>query len=357
MTSAPETTDAAWRAELDRLAADRALGPFLSGQGAVLVIAADGATVLHANAAGQALAKRGWTEQGRKRLAKLVDGLAPFAGLRLERLEFDGTDGPLTLTCACRRLRGHAQAPLLVATLQVPEALAVRPAEPREAAPEAMAAEPRAGTAADEPAAEAAPPALAPAWPERLRLVWRTDAGGAITAMAPEAARLLGRDLIGARWADLIGTSVADPDGRLAAALAGEATWNALPVLWRLEQGPEAIAVQMSASPLRGPAAPSRASAASPSPGRTSASLGLRRTSPLRPRLTRPKPIRPPSKPFRHPRRFLPLTNRRPSRPSRRRTNPNCRSPWRRKGLCRPRPRRQLHQPSSSRSRRICARG
>ena len=262
-----------WPEELAALAGERAMQPFLLADAAVFVLSDDGARLLHASPAGAALLSPGFTSAAAARLALLAGGLAPLGGLRLERLEFAAADGPLPLTCACRliRLRSGGTA-LMVGVLPPPGGLPAPAAAPpagREAAPEeaeALFPEP---VAPDVPAAMSAAPASiavpadepvpAPAapLPARLRILWETDAAGRLTRLSPNLALAFGSEaegqMLGRSWGDLIGQRLADPEGALAAALAGGSTWTAVPTLWRIGGSREAYRVAMSGA-ASGPA-------------------------------------------------------------------------------------------------------
>lgn len=270
-----------WPEELAALAGERAMQPFLLADAAVFVLSDDGARLLHASPAGATLLAPGFTPAAAARLAQLAGGLAPLGGLRLERLEFAAADGPLALTCACRRIRLRSGGTaLMVGVLPPPGGLpAPRPAP--EAAIES-ADQSVSGEAAHEHAVSAnadaeamdvtragpAPgfsevrpsreePAPAAPLPARLRILWETDAAGRLTRLSPNLALAFGRDaegqMLGRSWGDLIGLRLADPEGALAAALAAGSTWTAVPTLWRIAGSREAYRVAMSGA-ASGPA-------------------------------------------------------------------------------------------------------
>ena len=275
-----------WPEELAALAGERAMQPFLLADAALFVLSDDGARLLHASPAGAGLLSPGFTPSAAGRLALLAGGLAPLGGLRLERLEFAAADGLLQLTCACRRIRLRSgEAALMVGVLPppggLPEPRSAPEADDESAASRNVAsmnvasgnvasgdtasgnadAEAMDATLAD-PASTPTPreditpreePAPAAPLPARLRILWETDAAGRLTRLSPNLAMAFGDEaegqMLGRRWGDLIGLRLADPEGALAAALAGGSTWNAVPTLWRISGSREAYRVAMSGAP------------------------------------------------------------------------------------------------------------
>src|SRR3954453_2166996 len=110
--SSSQRPNPALQSELAALAADPALSRFVEPDGALLVVGADGERLLWASPGAGRLREVLANEDGRllgvhpltERARALAGGLAPFAGLRLERIRLgSGALAPL-VTCGFRQV-------------------------------------------------------------------------------------------------------------------------------------------------------------------------------------------------------------------------------------------------------------
>jgi hypothetical protein len=100
------------QSELAALAADPALSRFIEPDGALLVVGADGERLLWASPGAGRLREAVADEDGRllrlhplsKRARALADGLAPSAGLRLERIRLGSSPLAPLVSCGFRRV-------------------------------------------------------------------------------------------------------------------------------------------------------------------------------------------------------------------------------------------------------------
>ena len=107
--------------------------------------------------------------------------------------------------------------------------LAAKEPPPAASAPSATAVVP-----------DAAPPPRRAAIPGSRRFSWQSDAEDRVTFVSPElslAVGARGADVIGRTWREIAAERRLDPTGRLAASLAGRATWSGQTVLWPSEDG------------------------------------------------------------------------------------------------------------------------
>jgi PAS domain S-box-containing protein len=207
------------------------LSSFVGDQAALIVMSGDGSEVVHANAAGQALAEAGFSPLTARRLVALAEGLAPLGGVRLERLDMAGTSGLIPVTCACRRLRlVDGSIVLLVAAQRVPGLM--HPALPAVAA------------ARNVPAQKAG----------KVRFLWEIEPDGRFRSLSAEVDVLFGTGraaaMIGRRWQEITGDLVHDGDRAVAAALAGGKTWSGVTSLWRIGSSDDGLPVTLSGLPL-----------------------------------------------------------------------------------------------------------
>ena len=200
-------------------------------------------------------------DPGARRLADLFRSLPIDGAPRLERLRF--TIGPASeiITFLCRRFTATSGLRVFVAA-----ALGVRPGLMPAAAssPLATATEPMptdVAVGAPQPSLFDAPvgleqirAALAQRWPSgRARFLWRTDADGFCREISSPLPAIVGTEN-----GDLVGKSLVelaprlDPSGKLAAALAGRATWSGLDVEWPITDAPGSVAVGLGAVPAFG---------------------------------------------------------------------------------------------------------
>ena len=206
----PTTPAIFWRAERE--------APVWSSDGGRSLIArlpreADGAPALPAATA--------------LRLRQLAEGLAPRKGFRLERLRWRAMEPPLVFAC---RLVPSASGDLLLTALLPPDAATIR----RPNAPETVVTSSGSGAAA-----------------KGRRFMWRTDGEGRFTFVSPELAEAVGArgaDILGLRWADLVGRLVEDPQGAVAAAFAAGESWTRRRIGWRDPAQERLIPVEFSAT-------------------------------------------------------------------------------------------------------------
>jgi PAS domain S-box-containing protein len=241
-----------WKDLASRLERDPGLAPFLGPDAAILLLDDRGANPVSGNAAGLALAARGFAQQTVARLARLASGLAPTRGVRLERLELPLAAGPATLTCACRRLlSADGEVSLLVAAQGVGETGAQAAPAPHTsiAAPAAAPAISGAGAPTRAPAA---PPASA--LPAKLRFLWELAPDGLIRSFSAEAVAIFGQELadvmMGRHWSALCGEVVHDPNGEVGRALSADRTWSGKQSLWRIHGSDRAYRVTLSGLPV-----------------------------------------------------------------------------------------------------------
>ena len=225
------TCDTSWTDILAPLRRDPGLSSFVGDHAALIVMSGDGSEVVHANAAGQALAEAGFSPLTARRLVALAEGLAPLGGVRLERLDMAGTSGLIPVTCACRRLRlVDGSIVLLVAAQRVPGLM--HPALPAVAA------------ARNVPAQKAG----------KVRFLWEIEPDGRFRSLSAEVDTLFGTGrsaaMIGRRWQEITGNLVHDGDGAVAAALAGGKTWSGVTSLWRIGSSDDGLPVTLSGLPL-----------------------------------------------------------------------------------------------------------
>ncbi len=252
-------TSTNWDAMIAEAARDSALAPFVAG-GAMMFWSVETGELLHANEVGVALLGSDATiardlagSAARTRLRQLGQGLAPRAGVRLERLRLIPGAAASLVTCACRLMPdGRGNEVLLTAA-----AAKSKPATSGEQpdAPHNIAALPESGAMRVEalPTPDLKILAATPAkTPGLRRFVWESDAAGTLRSINPALADALGLPadaLVGRSWTTLFGQALEDHDGALAAALARQQTWNAVPARWLLADRSGVLATEMSASP------------------------------------------------------------------------------------------------------------
>ncbi len=87
----------------------------------------------------------------------------------------------------------------------------------------------------------------------RRRFVWETDANGRFTVLSDDLTEAIGivpETCIGKNWFELIGDKFKDPNGDVANALSQTRTWSVRGVPWRVEGTDVFVNVDMSAVPL-----------------------------------------------------------------------------------------------------------
>ncbi|MFL5055404.1 MAG: PAS domain-containing sensor histidine kinase [Microvirga sp.] len=252
----------ALQSELAALAADPALSRFVEPDGALLVVGADGERLLWASPGAGRLREALADGDGRllgmhplsERARALAGGLAPFAGLRLERIRLGSSLLAPLVTCGFRQVGLSSGDWVLAIAVPGPiEAIAA----PRDAAapvapdggvpdpePEAAAA-----AAPDTPAAEKRPRARG-----TVRFLWQADAEGRFSGVSEGLAAVVGdagADLIGRRW-DELGDLVDDPSGLVSQAFARCETWTGRVVEWRIGDTEAVVPVDLAGMPVIG---------------------------------------------------------------------------------------------------------
>ncbi|HEX2552146.1 MAG TPA: PAS domain S-box protein [Microvirga sp.] len=255
---------------LAELARDPAFASFATPDAALLIWDADAARLIGASPAAERLRwafadAAGRVDLGlsaRGRLQALGAGLAPLAGLRLERLRLDGLSAPVT--CACRRVMLDGQSVLVTALLgPLPKSslTSFRPA-PARAAPEPAVA----ALAVPVPTPVPTPVGEAAAWtpPTRealqrrgaARIVWQADAQARFTAVSPALAEIVGPQagaVVGRSWDELARSVVEDPGGAVADLMARGQTWSGRRIYWSVEGTPWRVPVDWAGLPVFGP--------------------------------------------------------------------------------------------------------
>ena len=175
----------------------------------------------------------------RARLAALAGGLAPRAGMRVERLRLEpgGLGAPSTL--ACRILPLGDEDCLVTVFLGRPPKLLSRPASAD------LAAESREGGL--------------PPFVERLRrqgtrrFIWSIDRDGRFSSVSAPLAEVVGAGsaaLVGRSWDEIAADIVIDADGAVARHLDRRATWSDHQVLWRVADTSFVVPVELGGMPV-----------------------------------------------------------------------------------------------------------
>ena len=248
--------------ELAALAADAALSRFVEPDGALLVVGAEGEWLLWASPGAGRLREVLADEDGRllrlhplsERARALADGLAPFAGLRLERIRLGSSPLAPLVTCGFRRVGLSSGDRVLAIAIPGPiEAIAAQrgPAAPVEHDGGVPDPEPEGGPAAagGTPAAEKRPRARG-----TVRFLWQADAEGRFSGVSEGLAAVVGEagaDLIGRRW-DELGDLVDDPAGLVSQAFARCETWTGRVVEWRIGDTGAVVPVDLAGMPVIG---------------------------------------------------------------------------------------------------------
>jgi len=230
-------------------AEDAALAAFAAG-GALLLWDPATEQPYLVNAAAQALlgGQTNLPAPTRQRLNLLAGGLASANGVRLERLRLTASFAAVPVTCGSKLVSLADGRSALAIAVQASElrrlGVTVPPTAPSE--PAAVAT----------PTAVAAPPreeAPSPAKPAMVRFLWQGDREGRLTKLSDNIAVLTGQaaaGLIGQRWQDLLGSTLADSDGGLIERFAKATTWSGHSVLWRTDSPGEAAPVEISGVPV-----------------------------------------------------------------------------------------------------------
>ncbi len=122
---------------------------------------------------------------------------------------------------------------------------------------ETASADPQASAAVDEPAEEITPPPTEPEEAVRaagpVRFVWRTDAGGLISEVSPDLARVVGEDaaaVVGRSFADVCADFGMDPAGEIVRLLERRDTWSGRSLLWPVAGTDLRVPVDLAALPV-----------------------------------------------------------------------------------------------------------
>ena len=233
------------------IAADPAFTSLEASGAPILAVMGTPPRVVYANAAATAVfgadpAAR-LLSGGERGLAAAIDRLRGSGAPRLERLSIDLGAGVQTITILCRRLFESDDAPCFaVAAL----GLRADDAAPREPAPDAPKIE------AEEAPADPALAELRARLAERHgeaapQFLWKTDAAGRFV----DVTHVLG-DVVGARYADLLGRGVEESsrelglDPAFAAALATRKSWSGIMVDWPVEDPACRVPTTLGALPI-----------------------------------------------------------------------------------------------------------
>jgi PAS domain S-box-containing protein len=280
--------------DIEELAKDPALQPFLKEGVAVLVWRSDGKALLwwseSARPIVEVVAPHNLITEGssiQHRIALLAAGGAPTRGVRLERLRLNEGVGSDVLTCACHVLvLPNGEKALLTAVIgRLPERLLSVPFEAgsraRMAMSETAISEHMGGSGTRHLSRPVSTPshsaseitsASAGVTPshdaqtakeERLkarakdkprwRFVWETDNAGRFTTISDDLVEALGarkEDFVGKTWWDLLGHEVIDPEGIATEAFGLTRTWTVRNIQWRVAGTDLYVLVDLSAVPI-----------------------------------------------------------------------------------------------------------
>ena len=239
------------------IAADPAFTSLEASGAPILAVMGTPPRVVYANAAASAVfgadpAAR-LLSGGERGLAAAIDRLRGSGAPRLERLSIDIGAGVQTITILCRRLFESDDAPCFaVAAL----GLRADDAAPREPAPDVRPEPPAPKAEAEETPADPALAELRARLAERHgeaapRFLWKTDAAGRFI----DVTHVLS-DVVGARYADLLGRGVEETSKELglgpafAAALATRKSWSGVVVDWPVEDPACRVPTTLGALPI-----------------------------------------------------------------------------------------------------------
>ena len=238
------------------IAADPAFTSLEASGAPILAVMGTPPRVVYANAAATAMfgadpAARLLTG-GERGLAAAIDRLRGSGAPRLERLSIDLGAGVQTITILCRRLFESDDAPCFaVAALGLRADDAAPPEPAQEASPEPPAAKAE-GEAPADPALADLRARLAERHGEAApRFLWKTDAAGRFVDVTHVLA-----DVVGARYADLLGRGVEETSRELgldpgfAAALATRKSWSGVVVDWPVENPACRVPTVLGALPI-----------------------------------------------------------------------------------------------------------
>jgi PAS domain S-box-containing protein len=231
------------------LLSDPALAGRLGEDSAALAWDAQAGRVLWASPAAQDFAQRVADSEGRvtagfpgrERLAALAGGLAPRAGMRVERLRFSSDTAEAPAELACRLIQVDGADVLLTVFSGAPPA--------HIGGEEAHAA----GTGDEQQ--HPAPFVERVRRHGRRRFIWSIDREGRFASMSSPLGEVVGPEnaaVIGLTWADILERWVVDAQGRIAEDLARRTTWSDETVLWRVADTSYVVPVDLGGMPVFG---------------------------------------------------------------------------------------------------------
>jgi len=244
----PPTRDDLARSEAWAVARDPALALFVR-ETRVFLVSPDGRVALWSGPDAPARAGRAIPDDLAVQLRRIAEELRGWPGARLERLLVDG----VRLEAACRLVTLSSGADLLaVAPIgQTGSSTPAQPVLPPSPVPEEPAGPPLQAEGC-KPDVLLASLRARTGGRERVRFLWRTDAGGTFTELSTEVANVVGTHpaaLVGRGVAGAAGTIYLDEDD-FAGALDRRETISGLRLLWAIEGAPWRVRVEMSGLPL-----------------------------------------------------------------------------------------------------------
>jgi PAS domain S-box-containing protein len=233
------------------LGGDPGFAAFTSGDAALLLWSTEADRLLWTSPAAAPLrgviaGRNGDVHPGfpaRPRLRALGLGLAPAAGVRLERLRFDASALTAPVTCACRRITLPSGEEVLLTAIAgaLPKVAAPSTHDDIEEAPASPSSD------------EERDPVARLRGRGTVRFLWQTDEAGRFIAHTDILADVVGdasAALTGRTWGDIAGDLVLDPTGRISDSFARRETWSGETVHWRIAGTDRAIAVDLAGMPV-----------------------------------------------------------------------------------------------------------
>ncbi|MGF9758593.1 PAS domain-containing sensor histidine kinase [Microvirga sp. 0TCS3.31] len=182
----------------------------------------------------------------RERIKALAGGLAPYEGVRLERLRLDPARPWLPVACVCRLAALDNGEAVLVTAFA---GSANRAGRPR--ALQAADENSRAQQQIQEISSNSAPRPDQPRG--TIRFVWQADAQTRFTEVSIELAQAVGpvaADIIGRTWDEVSRSVVEDPDSAVADLFARRATWSGRTVFWTIDNASLQVPVDWAGMPI-----------------------------------------------------------------------------------------------------------
>jgi PAS domain S-box-containing protein len=230
------------------LSSDPALAGSLDGEAAAVAWDARAERLLWASPQARPFAEQVADPEGRvtaafparERLAALAGGLAPRAGVKVEKVRFSAAEDAPTTELACRLLDVEGETVLLtvfaggpVTRIGVDPGIVSSPAEERQPAPFVERVR-RQG---------------------RRRFIWSMDRDGRFVSLSQPLGEVIGADnaaVVGLTWAEVLERWVVDEEGRIGAAFAGRSTWSDETVFWRVADTSYVVPVDLGGMPVFG---------------------------------------------------------------------------------------------------------